>query len=529
MSNSHWDIIIIGAGAAGAVFAKEMTDSGYKVLMLEKGKHYKNHNQDFAENELAMFERVWDNSQYQKTGNGFTGAPNFGFGVGGGTLVWTSVTPRFFARDFRLRSLYGRPSGTSIEDWPISLADLEPYYDRAERQMGVSGKITPWDPPTRTPPPNPHFGYYRSSVLLARGMHRLGIRSAPGPVAVNSRKYRGRKECLHCGFCRSGCRIDAKYQADNALIEKALKTGNLQLRSNVVVTKIETVSNKNKVSGVRYIDTTTGIEHRAKANIVIAANNPIEIPRLLLSSANSSHPKGLGNQFDQVGRNFFAHPSTIGIGVMNECVNSSIGFNMGNILTLDFCETNNPSDQIGGFSLLSLNGSGAGVLAVDPFRKLWGDALKKEMGGYNNSIFTIAFCEGMPVPENRISINTQNRDKYGVPIAKIHYQLHENDQRVFAKAVTTSQRVLKSSGAREVHILNTPFESHSAGTMRMGLDSKLSATNAFGQVHGLRNLFIGGSALFASGSSVNPTLTLHALALRTASYIKSHMNEMTQE
>ncbi|VAW81433.1 hypothetical protein MNBD_GAMMA12-2823 [hydrothermal vent metagenome] len=526
MSHSQWDMIIVGAGASGSVFAHEMTRSGFKVLMLEQGKHYKNHNEDFKENELDWLERVWDNSQYQTSGGGFTGAPNFGIGVGGGTLVWTALTPRFFDRDFQLRSLYGQPAGTSVEDWPFKLKNLEPFYDRAEKQMGVSGGVTLWDSPTRTPPPNPAFGYYRSSVLLQRGMQKMGIQSAPGPVAINSKKYRKRDQCVHCGFCRSGCRIDAKYQSDNALLNHSLKTGNLKIHSQALVTKLETSRRHNRVTAVRYRDLATGVEHRAKAKIVVVANNPIEIPRLLLNSANHHFPTGLGNHHDQVGRNFFAHPSTIGVGVMNECVNASIGFNMGNIVTFDFCETADADQQIGGFSFLSMNGAGAGVLAVDPYRDLWGAPLKSTLKNYNKSIFTIAFCEGMPVPENRISVSKVDHDKNGVPVAKIHYQLHQNDQRIFADAVETSKRVLRSAGAQEVHVLDTPFESHAAGTMRMGTHPKNSATNAYGKVHGLRNLFVGGAALFPSGSSVNPTLTLHALALRTTEHIKRHLHDM---
>ena len=140
-------------------------------------------------NEASLFNLIWDNSNYDVQGDGFTGAPNLGRGVGGGTLAWAGGSFRLFGRDFKFKSHYGVPDGTSVEDWPIGLDDLEKYYEKAEKDMGVSGAITDWDNPNRKPPPNPPFGYYCSSTILADGMTRLGLKSAPGPVAINSRKF----------------------------------------------------------------------------------------------------------------------------------------------------------------------------------------------------------------------------------------------------------------------------------------------------------------------------------------------------
>ena len=526
MSKKTWDVVVIGAGAAGSVFAHELTAAGLKVLLLEAGPRYDNHRDQFAENELAMWERVWDNSSYVVSGDGFTGAPNLGRGVGGGTLVWTSVSLRFFERDFRMRTLSGRPAGTTVEDWPLRLDEIEPYYEKAERQMGVSGAITPWDSPARQPLPNPAFGYYRSGVLLEGGMNRLGIRSAPGPVAVNSRRYRGRDQCLHCGFCRSGCRVDAKYQSDKVLLESAFKTGRLEVRSGAVATRIETAKTRAAVNTVVYYDTASATQRRVRAKVVIAANNPIEIPRLFLNSADERQPRGLGNHHDQVGRNFFCHPALVGLGVTSECVNSSVGYNMGNILTLDHCASRDPERYVGGFSLQSLNGAGAGVLAVDPYRNLWGSQLKEAMRSYNNSLFVIAFCEGMPSYDNRITVDASRMDAYGAPTAKIHYQLHANDRAVFANASAVSRDVLRASGSHSVFLTDTPFEAHPSGTMRMGLDERTSVTDSYGRVHGLTNVYVGGAALFVTGSSVNPTLTLHALALRTAKHLKENFQHL---
>lgn len=514
----NWDAIVIGAGAAGSVFAHELTQAGLKVLLLEMGRRFDDHRTQFLENEAALFERVWSNSGYRVTGDGFTGAPNLGFGVGGGTLVWTSVALRFFEHDFRMRSTYGAPAGSTVEDWPIRLSDLEPFYTKAERQMGVSGTVTPWDPPTRTAPPNPPHVLYQGSKLLQQGMKSLGIRSAPGPVAVASRPYRKQSQCLHCGFCRSGCRIDAKYQSDRALLQQAEATGRLAIVTGAVVSRIDQ-STATRASGVTFIDSTTNETHVVRGKVVIAANNPLELPRLFLNSANAFHPTGIGNQHDNVGRNFFSHLGTIGLGVTDQCIETGIGFNMANLLTLDFCRAPSGSGHVGGFVFASLNGAGAGVMAVDPLRALRGSMLKRAMLDYNKAMLTIAFCEGLPVRSNRITVDPNNRDMWGRSKANINYVLHANDRAIFAEALRTTRQILTSSGARSVFTTDRSFDAHPAGTMRMGNNPRTSVTDRMGKLHGLQNVYIGGSALFTTGSSVNPTLTLHALALRTAEHI----------
>lgn len=514
-----WDAVIVGAGAAGSVFAHELTAAGLKVLLLEMGSRYDDHRAQFVENEAALFERVWSNNDYRVSGDGFTGAPNLGFGVGGGTLVWTALALRFFEHDFRMRSTYGVPPGSSVEDWPIRLRDLEPFYTKAERQMGVSGMVTQWDPPTRTAPPNPPHMLYQGSKLLKQGMASLGIRSAPGPVAVASRDYRRQSACLHCGFCRSGCRIDAKYQSDHALIRKAESTGRLAVLAGAVVTRINQGGAPHRAAGVSFIDSATKASHTVRGKVVVAANNPLELPRLFLNSANPLHPTGLGNQHDNVGRNFFSHLAMIGLGITAQCVETAIGFNMGNLISLDFCRAPSGGDFIGGFVFASLNGAGAGVMAVDPFRPLWGSRLKQAMPDYNNSLLSIAFCEGLPVQDNRITVDPNDRDVWGRPKVNIHYKLHSNDRAVFGEALRTTRYILGAAGAHTIHLTDESFDAHPAGTMRMGNNPRTSVTDRMGKVHGLQNVYIGGSALFTTGSSVNPTLTLHALALRTAEHI----------
>jgi choline dehydrogenase-like flavoprotein len=361
--------------------------------------------------------------------------------------------------------------------------------------------------------------YYRTSRLLRSGMEKLGMRSAPCPVAINSRPYQGRSQCLHCGYCRSGCRVDAKYQADRVLVASALETGRLELVTDALVKRIDMSDSAARVDGVTYLDLRTWREVQVHARVVIVCNNPIEIPRLFLNSANEFHPRGLGNQYDQVGRHFFCHLGTIGLGLTDQEVETSIGHNMGNIMSLDYCEDDPKQPYRGGFSLMSLNGAGAGVMAVDPLRRFMGAELKERMKQYNQSLLLVSFSEGLPSAENRITVDKTKLDAYGLPVAQVNYTLVDNDLKVFNAAIEKTEEVLRAAGSREVHVTTPAFEAHPMGTMRMGTDPRQSATDPYGRVHGMDNLFIGGAATFVTGSSVNPTLTLHALALRTAEHL----------
>jgi choline dehydrogenase-like flavoprotein len=513
MPRADYDAIVIGVGAAGSVFVSELVKAGYSVLAIEYGPHYTDHRQQFVENELAMWPLIWDSGGYEVAGD-FQGTPNLGVGVGGGTLAWTAVSLRLFEHDFQFRRRFGTPAGTSVVDWPIQSAGLNAYYTLAERQMGVSGTRTPWDcgPDRHLAPPLP---LYDGSIRLAQGMSRLHLRSSAGRIATNSRPVGNRSACLNCGFCRSGCRVDAKYQADRVLVQPALGSGRLTLLSETAVTRLVASTNGRLVEAIEYVDRRTGERRSASARVVIACNNPIEIPRLFLNSSSSAWPDGLGNRYDQVGRHFFCHLGTIGMGTTAEPLRSAVGHNMGNLMCLDYALPRLRTAFRGGFSLLALNGSGAGVLAVDPLRELYGLELKNAMRGYNRSMFMVSFIEGFPSADNRVSLSQGAPDALG-PRARIDYHFKSIELELYAAANAAMQRVFEAAGASAVHLTPAPFEAHPMGSMRMGYDPRSSATDPFGRVHGVRNAYVGGAALFPTGGAVNPTLTIHALALRTA-------------
>ncbi|WP_096087421.1 GMC oxidoreductase [Agaribacterium haliotis] len=511
---SHYDVVVVGAGAAGAAYIQRLTESGLRVLAIEKGPFFKNHRDDFIENELGIFNHLWDSSSYEVEGDAFRATPNLGRAVGGGTLAWTAVALRFFERDFHFKKHWKVPAQSSVTNWPISLKDLDLYYQQAELHMGVSGTATVWDQPNAALPPNPALDFYPGSNQLKTGFDKLGYRWAPGRIATNSRPYNNASECLHCGFCRSGCRVDAKYQADKVLIEPALASGFLDLAYECTVVELLTSGDGKQITALRFVDDQSGEELKVSAEHVVLCNNPFETTRLLLNSANDAHPNGIGNKFDQVGRHFFCHLGVVGLGFTEQDLRASTGHNMGNIMSLDPCNQGRDKNYVGGFTLLSLNGAGAGVAAIDPLEHFQGPELQEKMSRFNRALFMVSFIEGLPAEHNRIRLG-QSLDSYGLPQAKVEYDYLENDLLALADARQAMADVMTEAGAGDVHV-SREFEAHPMGGMRMGNSPSQSATDKWGRVHGLNNLWVGGASLFVSGSSVNPTLTIHALALRSA-------------
>ena len=378
----------------------------------------------------------------------------------------------------------------------------------------------PWPDQRKHAFPFPAFDLYRSSQRLQQGMNKVGLLSHPGPVAIASRNTLQRNACLHCGFCRSSCRIDAKFQADHVLISPLVKAQQVTLMANAEVLRLTQGARADVVNGVELVDLTTGHKQQVRGRLVLVCNNPLETPRLFLNSANPAHPNGLGNAQDLVGRNLFGHVGVIGTAQTSECLETGIGYNMGNLLTLDRAFPQQAQDHVGGYVLETLNGAGAGVLAVDPLRNMWGKQLKDAMRAYNDSLFAVSFGEGVPTLDNRVKLSKRTTDTWGMAQGAIDYTWHDNDLKVYNAAKQTMEQVFAAAGAQRINTNPTPFEAHLAGTMRMGHDPSTSVTDSFGKVHGLANVYVGGASLFVSGSSVNPTLTLYALALRTAQHLQ---------
>src|SRR6266496_4566274 len=305
------DFVIIGSGAAGGILAKELSTNGFRVVVLEQGPYLTE--SDFTHNEVEIFAQDKLTNHPKLQPNTFRKTPDekakpqralvYGRCVGGTSVHFTANFWRFHEIDFIERSKVGPIAGTGFADWPITYADLEPYYTKTEWDLGVSGLAgaSPFDPPRSKPYPLPPLPIKSSGVLAERGAKKLGWHAFPSPMAIISQPYRGRSACLHCGFCEYfGCEAKAKSSTLATVIREAEKTGLCEIRPNSCVRKIE-VNKTGLVTGVTYVDE-SGREHFQGAKAVVLCANGAETPRLLFLSESSLFPHGLANSSGKVGK-----------------------------------------------------------------------------------------------------------------------------------------------------------------------------------------------------------------------------------
>ena len=326
MANKHVNAIVVGAGAGGGVCAKELAVAGISVVLFERGGW-----PDFRENmsdelisqrtqvlgapfgpdpkknprifisengERELVSPIRNSSKYNH---------NAGC-VGSGTVSYGAMAWRFHKEDFKMKSTYGTVEGSTLDDWPISYDDLEPYYEKAEWEVGVSGDNSenPYAPPRKKDYPMPAFENSNEGKVLADACKRLGYHPFPIPMLRNSIPYNDRPACIRNRACVGyQCPVNAKNGTHNTVIPTAIKTGNCEVRTHCQVAEILTDS-KGRATGVRYFDENDR-EQVQTADIVVVAGSATETARLLLNSKSKLFPKGLGNNNDWVGRNLQGH------------------------------------------------------------------------------------------------------------------------------------------------------------------------------------------------------------------------------
>src|SRR5437879_4563922 len=305
------DFVIIGSGAAGGVLAKELSTNGFRVVVLEQGEYLRE--KDFTHDETKIFiQSLLTNKvsthpiTFRKSSDETARKQQsvlYGSCVGGSSVHFTANFWRFHEIDFKEHSKVGDIPGANFADWPISYADLEPYYTKVEWEIGVSGLAgsSPFDPPRSKPYPMPPLPVKSGGVIFERAARKLGWHPFPAPMAILSQPRPGRSVCVQCGFCESfGCEVGAKSSTLATVIRMAEKTGRCEIRPNCYVHRIETNAN-GRVIGAAYFDEKR-VTHLQKAKAVVVCANGAETPRLLLLSANKQFPDGLANSSGLVGK-----------------------------------------------------------------------------------------------------------------------------------------------------------------------------------------------------------------------------------
>ncbi len=508
-------VVVIGSGAGGGTLATDLALKGISTVILEAGPRVEI--EDFENDEWANFVAIsWlDNrttSGSWRVAKDFPNLPAWIVkAVGGSTIHWAGASLRFQDHEFRTKSVYGNIAGANLLDWPITLADLEPYYEKAEDRMGV----------TRTHgiaglPGNSNFKVFKA------GADKLGYKEChTGRMAINSAARDGRGACQQIGFCFQGCKSGAKWSTLYAEIPKGEATGNLEVRSNAQVLRIEHDAS-GKVTGVVYADA-DGNEQRQAARVVAVAGNSIESPRLLLNSATSMFPEGLANSSGQVGKNYMRHTTASVYAVFEKPVRMYRGTTMAGIISDE--SRNDPSRGfVGGYEMETLS-LGLPFMAAFLNPGAWGREFTSAMEGYENMAGMWIVGEDMPQETNRVSLHPDLKDQYGMPVPDVHFDDHANDIAMRNHAWQQGEALYEAVGA--VRTFPTPPypSTHNLGTNRMSENPRDGVVNKWGQTHDVKNLFVSDGSQFTTGAAENPTLTIVALAMRQADYIADQMGK----
>lgn len=506
-------VVIIGSGAGGGTLAHELTRRGIKVVLLEAGKRQSL--ETFSQVPAEAFGQLtWLDARTQSgtwgVARDFPALPVWHCKTVGGTTVhWTASCPRLQPWELRTGTTYGDVTGTSLIDWPISYEELEKYYEIAERRMGVTRR--------NGVPGLPASNNFK---VMYAGAKKLGYKQVhTGHMAINSRPFDGRGFCIQQGFCVQGCKMGAKWSTLYTEIPRAEATGKLDLRVESTATRIEHNA-EGRVSAVLYRDS-QGREQRQRARLVCVAGNAIETARLLLLSETSKFPQGLANSSGQVGRNYCHHITGLVWGIFDKPVYSWRGATLAGVVEDEV--VNEPKRGfVGGYrmELVTLD------LPTFPLVGLpygWGRDFASIIENYRNMAGMFINGEDMPRSDNRITLNPNVKDAFGLPVANVHVDDHVNDQAMRRHAQEQMSKMYNAIGAKRTVVGPVPPATHNLCTARMSANPRDGVTNAWGQAHDIKNLFISdGSALTTPGAA-NPTLTIVALALRQADYIAREM------
>ncbi len=509
------DYVVVGVGSAGGVLLQRLARAGFNVVGLEAGPFWDTE-KDWVSDEAGSHKLYWEDPRVTGGADPLAlGANNCGKGVGGGSVHWASFTPRLHPSDFDVLTREGLGA-----DWPISYDDLLPYYELLELEMPVAGPAYyPWGHPHGyTYGPHPMGGV---GDALIKGCSALNIPvSIGGPVAILSGSRADRPHCIYRGFCIQGCKVGAKASTLITHVPDAVDRG-AEVRAHSMASRIQMgtpgTAAENRVTGVHYFDR-DGESHFQRAKAVIVSGYAIETPRLLLNSACRGYENGLANSSDTVGRYLMAQAGNVILGRFDEPVRMYKA-PPAHALTEEFYETNPKNDFIRGFAIQTVGplplAFGKQMVAA---RKAWGWGLRREMMDYNHWAAFGALGEILPWPENRVTLSDET-DHFGLRVAHVSFNLHENDKRVIEAGKNKTMEVMQAAGATTV--VQEARYAHLVGASRMGSDPRSSVVDKFGRSHDIANLFVCDGSIMPTQGSANPGLTVQALAARTADYLIS--------
>jgi len=543
MAQDEFDVCVVGTGAGGGVMIDRLTAAGLRVVALERGGELTN--ADFMrddELENVIRDQIFSPHQletFRPSDDAPTETGQFSqiaHCVGGTLTHWAAWSWRFRPDEFKVLSTEGPVAGASLADWPIDYDELEPYYEQAERDFGVSGTAgaNPFEAPRKNGFPNPAHPARVGAQRFAAGASKLGHQPFPVPVAINSQPYGGRPQCMYGGACRSyGCPIHAKGTGYSVNLPRARATGLLDLRPDATV--FELPVKDGRVTGARYLDT-AGAAHEVSAKQVVLAGGSVGSPHLLLLSASGAFPDGLANGSGLVGKNLQFHHHPGAVGVFDDDLRGYTGFEAhtaiddlhasdpkrGFIRGGVIAELNTFTHQPIAFSMMlepALRGEG----------RSWGASLKDRLREFPRTMVVAGICEELPMENNRVDLDPEVKDRFGLAVPRFTKGQHENDIAMFRWYESKVKDIVDAAGAKRIvgvsQVPGFDIESapqtgnaHNHGTCRMGDDPAKSVVDRHCRSHEVPNLWVVDGSVMPTNGGYNPTLTILANAYRVADH-----------
>ncbi|GGU47189.1 GMC family oxidoreductase [Nocardioides albus] len=523
------DVLVVGAGPAGAAIAKGFADAGMSVVCLEQGDwpDYSSARSDQPAFEVAAG-KAWSALPNVREGVGDYPIDEsesdisalMWNGIGGSVMLYAGQWMRNMPSDFRVRTLDG-----VADDWPFTYEDLVPYYAKAEHDFAVAGYHGDPAVPDSATYPMLAAPIGEGGRRVARGHNKLGWHWWPGSNAIATRNYGRLKACVQRGTCIWGCVDGAKSTPDITHWPDLIARG-VHVVARAAVWKIET-NERGLATGAVFFDA-QGVERRQRAKVVVLAANGVGTPRILQMSADARHPDGLANSSGLVGKRLMMHPYAAVVGMFDDPIGTTQGIYGQLVYSLEFYETD-PSRGFVRGAKWNLMPTGGPIAMMRPFpwgdnSDMWGEPFHRTVKTrLNHSITWGITCEDLPEERNQVLLSDQETDAYGLPAARIVYQTSDNSRRMLDFMSARAQESLIASGASSVSVAPQVRETgwHLLGTTTMGVDPKTSVVNGYGVTHDIPNLVVADGSTWPTSAGMNPTATVVAMALRTAEHLVS--------
>jgi choline dehydrogenase-like flavoprotein len=534
------DVLIIGSGAGGGPLALALAEAGLEILVLEKGREHQR--SDYTADEIATFWRGMfvpslADEPHILVHSGLAAPRPTQMGwiancVGGGTAHMGGYFSRFHPDDFRMRSRFG--SYGALADWPYSYQELEPYYSRAEWEIGVSGEAgsNPFEGSRSKPYPMPALDSHPLAGELDRVCRHRGLSPYPTPRSINSRSYQERPACSYCNFCAGyGCSTGARGSTQEALLSRARRSGRCELRALAMVREV-TVGRDGRATGCIYIDE-SGAEHEVRSRVVCVCCSAVESARLLLLSKSPRFPDGLANRAGLVGRYLQFHATSRAQGRFLHGRHPEKPFSHPNpfigrsLMDYYFLPPGVSDLPKGGLFVFSYSLGGpilkALTLAQRGPRTAWGHELKRRLqeNRISRGLGFEVHHDFIPNEGTFVELDPEVRDKWGLPVARMHLDVDDHQKTAGRWLVDRGLEIIDEMGADEL-VAEAAGETASYlvhGTCRAGRDPATSALNEYCQAHEVSNLFVVDGSFMPTSGGAPPTLTILANSFRTADHI----------